>query len=467
LLADPPEDLLYRVFLKVCYDGPRKGLPHEPGYTNQCPHCGFVFPENPFLVAPGQPMNKDLSKEWRAELDSQILKGKTALESQRIKFDKASFEDVLDASHRAFTVTVPERRVPTLGMSLLQKLAEMDPEPFEGWRMLMSNVLVGVSKLPPDGSADELAVAEAYGALSDQTVDVLADIQRRLGADAASALTAVLKQSVTQCCESIRTYFLLPFQRLVVGFKPTAFKVQSSYDLPPETRDDVHTALGLHLGYLEQVKKHVKGYTAMKLDVARSRLATVLPVLQREVRAGILPGGAMGLSYLVGSLILGILGEFINPNVVPAGAGAGIGGAVDATARVPLNILELCITRLKTEGLNFTEEQIRDMIARRDQMELRLFIKKLELPPDEKKMALRIKRLGLKEWGKGAANVYTLNADQYERDREQRLAMGLVDFGQDPATAAALAALSAADAYGGGGAGAEAGYDVAQYGADD
>lgn len=475
LLADPPEDLLYRVFLKVCFDGPRKGLPHEPGFTNQCPHCGFVFPENPYIVPPGQPMNKDLSKEWRAELDGLVLKGKTALESQQIKVDKSSFEDVLDASHRRFLVDIPERRPPPLGMALLQKLAELDPEPFEGWRMLMSNVLVGVSKLPPDGTADELAVAEAYGALSDQTVDVLGEIQRRLGADAAATLTSVLKQSITQCVESIYTYFLMPFQRLAVGFKPASFKVQSSYDLPPDTREDVQTALKLHLDYLEQVKKHVKGYTAMKLDVARSRLAVVLPILQREVRAGILPGGEMGLSYITASLILGILGEFINPNVAPAGgagagagAGAGgVGGTFDSTARVPLNILEICINRLKAEGLNFTEEQIRDMIARRDQMELQLFIRKLDLPPDEKKMALRIKRMGLKEWGKGAANVYTLNAEQYERDREQRLAMGLVDFGQDAGTAAALAALSAEDMYGGGGAGAEAGYDVAQFGADD
>ena len=63
-VAEFPDELLYRVFLKVCFDGPRKGLPHEPGYTNQCPYCGFVFPQNPYTPQPIAPHDKAGQKEW-------------------------------------------------------------------------------------------------------------------------------------------------------------------------------------------------------------------------------------------------------------------------------------------------------------------------------------------------------------------------------------------------------------------
>jgi hypothetical protein len=63
--------------------------------------------------------------------------------------------------------------------------------------------------------------------------------------------------------------------------------------------------------------------------------------------------------------------------------------------------------------------------------------------------------------------VYTLDPDQLDREREQRIEMGLGDFAIDADAAAHANALMQDDMYGGGGAGAEGGYDVDQIGADD
>jgi hypothetical protein len=54
-----------------------------------------------------------------------------------------------------------------------------------------------------------------------------------------------------------------------------------------------------------------------------------------------------------------------------------------------------------------------------------------------------------------------------DREREQRIEMGLGDFAMDPEAAAAAAALLHDDAFGGGGLGAEGGYDMDQTAADD
>ena len=466
VLSDPPEDLFYRLFLRVCYDGPRKGLPHEPGYTNNCPHCGFTFPDNPYMISPGPPLTKELYKEWHSEMESIITKGKSALESQKIIVDRGTFENVLDAAHTKFHVNMPERVQPATGTALLAKIAAVEPEPFEGFRLLMAETISRAATLT--GGAEEMAVAQAYAPLSDNMIEVLGDIQKRLGIPAVRTLQGLIKQSPSQIVESARTYFLVPFQRLVLKFKPDSLKVQKAYKLPTQTQDDVNTALASHLQYLQSLQKVVKGYSEIKLIQAQRQLSVVLRMIQNEIRPNMIPGAELGTGYLVSSLLVGILGEFINANVVPTGV-SGTGGAIDVTARVPINILEVCLSRLQLEGLNFTEDEIRDLIARRTAAEKDLFTTgQNKMTPEEKKADLMMQRLGLGKWAVGGTKaVYTLDADQLDREREQRIEMGLGDFAIDPDAAAHANALMQDDMYGGGGAGAEGGYDNDQIGADD
>ena len=154
--------------------------------------------------------------------------------------------------------------------------------------------------------------------------------------------------------------------------------------------------------------------------------------------------------------------------MVPTGV-SGTGGAIDVTARVPINILEVCLSRLQLEGLNFTEDEIRDLIARRTAAEKDLFTTGQDkMTTEEKKADRMMQRLGLGKWAVGGTKaVYTLDPDQLDREREQRIEMGLGDFAIDPDAAAHANALIQDDMYGGGGAGAEGGYDVDEMGADD
>jgi hypothetical protein len=460
LLADPPEELFYRVFLRVCYDGPRKGLPHEPGYTNMCPHCGFTFPENPYTVSAGPPLTKDGFKEWQTEMEGMITNGKSALESQKVIVDKGSFEDVLDAAHRRFHVFVPEAEKPTTGTALLGQLAKLEPEPFEGCRKLLNSVITRVSSMA--ANAGEMEVAETYGPLSDHLIQTLGDIEVRIGKN--DTLLDLLKQSPTQIVESVRTYFLVPFQRLILQFRPRSLKVMSSYGLPKETREDVDDALQAHLGYLEAIQKNVKGYAEIKLKQAQEQLSVLLNMIQKHIRSTLIPGGETATGYIIASLVVGVLGEFINPNVIPDGV-SGTGGAIDTTSRAPIQILEVCLSRLKLEGLKFTEDEIRDLIARRTAAENDLFTtRQNKMTQEEKKSDLMMKRLGLGAWSVGGTKaVYTLNAEQYGREKDQRMEMGLGNLAVDPVAAAEAYEL----VYGGGGEGAEGGYDVDQMAADD
>ena len=460
LLADPPEELFYRLFLRVCYDGPRKGLPHEPGYTNICPHCSFAFSENPYQVSAGPPLTKDGFKEWQTEMEGMIINGKSALESQKVLVDKSSFEDVLDAAHKRFHVEIPVSQKPPTGTTLLAKLARLEPEPFEGCRKLLNSIITRVSSM--SANAGEMEVAETYSPLSDHLIQTLGEIEVRIGKN--DTLLDLLKQSPTQIVESVRTYFLVPFQRLILRFRPRSMKVMDSYKLPKETREDVDEALQAHLGYLEVIQKNVKGYSEIKLKQAQEQLSALLNMIQKDIRSTIIPGGETATGYVIASLVVGVLGEFINPNVIPDGV-SGTGGAIDSTSRDPMHILEVCLSRLRLEGLKFTEDEIRDLIARRTAAENDLFTtRQNKMTQDEKKSDLMMKRLGLGAWSVGGTKaVYTLNSEQYGRERDQRMEMGLGNLGIDPVASAEGHELL----YGGGGEGAEGGYDVEQMGADD
>jgi hypothetical protein len=474
ILASTPEDLLYRVYLKVCYDGPRKGLPHEPGYTNICIHCGFQFPESPYIETPAPPTSldsargKEMMKEWKAEMDAIIMRGKAALEAQKVPVsDKRNFDELLDATHNAYRVSLPGLKKPMVGRELMETLLRMEPEPFRGWRELMAQTIERVERLPPQ--ADSTSIAEAYGPLSEYYTQCLQAIQTRMGADGATykeALETLFEQSApTQIAETVRTYFLVTFQRIATGFKADSFRVLNQYSLPPGVADDIHKEMQGRFSFLGTLQRSTQGYALVKVDAARKQLAACMPILQKHLRPNLVPGGAVGMRYLAGTLIAGVLADFINPNVISTTGteGARLGGqVVDKTARLPMGILQVCLQRLRTEGLNYTQDQIKELLAKRVEAEKMAVFRRWEaMTPEEKAVNKRNQKLGLKEYAVGGTKaIYRLDEAQYERERGERAAMGIPEgFVEGDELRGAMQQFLHEENYGGGGFGAEAGYD--------
>jgi len=446
-------EIIYRIFLKVCYDGPNKGLPHEPGYTNTCTFCGFDFPESPYVPRIFPPITsntKDL-KAYFDDIDAIITKGKIALETQGVTINKSTFEEILDATHTAFKVPPYVKKMPIAGMKLFEMLRRINPEPFEGWQQMLTTTMEGLSRLTP--GADAIEVAETYGEISNFAAKIINDFEVRIGGDNARALQKVLESGPNQMIETVRTYFLIPFQRLVSGFHTTSLVFNK---LAPPTNDDINKSLQIHLEYLGLLAKRATGSTLNKLQWARDRLSDSLAILKKYIRGPTIPGGSLGLSYVTTALIGGILADFMNPNSVPPGFGDA-SAAVNSGARAPIQIIDVCIQKIRMEGLNFTADQIREMIARRDQLEKNTYIKKYDnLTPEEKAVAKMNKKLGLKEWAVGGTKaIYAYDPEQYERERVQRLEMGFADF--MPVGDVRMAADT----------GAEGGYDNAQMAEED
>lgn len=447
LVGSVPPEIMYRIFLKVCYDGPKKGLPHEPGYTNICANCGFVFPENPYAVVPFPPIgSKDLYKNYVEEIDAIVTKGKVALQTQNVTVNASTFESILDATHRAFKVIPYQTTRPDAGMALFESFRTLDPEPFEGWRQIITSTMEEMSKLP--ASPSKLDIATAYGALSDFAALRLDALKERIGADNTAALQKVLEGTVSESTESVLAYILIPFQRLVSGFQIGSLKVSKGYELGSGTEEDVNRNIEQHLQFVPQLAKRATGMTLEKIKWAIARISKAIVVLKQTVRSALIPGGEIGLPYVVVALIGGILANFIDPDFIPIGGEVEM---VDAGAKAPVQILDVCVQKMRKEGLKFTDEYIKEIINKRDEIEKNLFIRRFEnLSPQEKAMAKRIKTLGLKEWAIGGTNaIQKYDEDQYEVERNQRAEMGFEEL------------------FGGGEVGAEGGYENAQIAEDD
>lgn len=425
------------------------GMAHEPGYTNTCANCGFVFPESPYAVMPFPPIgSKDLLKTYTEEVESIVTKGKVSLQTQKVKTDSGAFESLLDTTHRAFKVVPYTPARPPAGMGLFELFRTLDPEPFEGWRKLITLTMEKLSALAP--GPNKIEIATAYGFLSEFSSESLSRLKERIGEQNGATLQRILEGPVTEATEAIITYILIPFQRLVSGFQIGSLKVPRGYELGSGTEEDINQNLKQHVQFVTQLSKSAVGLTLKKIEWAVERLSRATILLKQNVRSAFIPGGEIGLPYVVVALLSGILANFIDPDFNPVHGEAEM---VDASARGPVQILDVCVQKMRTESLKFTEEAIKDMIARRDEIEKNSFIRRFEgLTPQEKAMAKRIKQLGLKEWAIGGTNaIQKYDSDQYEVERAQRAEMGFVElFGAEGADL-----------------GAEGGYDNAQIAEDD
>ena len=462
LLADPPEELFYRVFLRVCYQGPNMGLPHEPGYTNVCSKCGFHFPDDPYTEMPTPPLAADkkvgeeMMKEWTTEMNAIVTRGKAELDAQRVAVTKETFQQLLDATHRRYQVEMVKPKEPLTGMELMVRLANIKPEPSRGWREIMAATHGLLQKLPEN--ADTISIAGAYGPMSEKIEGMYLMLYQTLGEEAHTALRRLMRQHPTQIVESVRTYILTPFTRLLNGFNMESHYIQNAYELDPDTKKIITDNIHQHLGFINELRKHVKGYARIKMQHAKQQLSILLPIIQNEIRAELVPGGTIGLPYIVEYFILGLLTDFIDANIIPEWATeytGTLGNINDDATKLPI-ILYTCINRLKVEGLDLTDEQIRDIIAHIEEKEALTFISQIDkLTPEEKKIEMMKKKLGLGDWAVGGTKaVYTMNPELLERERERRKEMGIYD------------SVDTGGAEGEGG-GAEEGYDHAQYGMDD
>jgi len=447
LFAKADDSIMYRLFLRVCFRGPRVGQQHEPGYDNVCPWCELKFPEDPRLPPPTRRIAKEggKQKKFDAEYES-VLQDKQRKELEALReagvseVTKDNFEELLtNVNRRGILETPPVPEVPT-PLENLRGMLSLLPSPFEDYEEVLRETLVALESLPPDAPRRE--VINSFTTLSNRAVELENEIRSRLGDGTFLLYQDLLKGAPQDLGEALRSYFLVPLQRVLTmqDSEPRKFspKIQASSraEFSSEVMSDLMEAYNRHTSYLNDIAKDIPKtdkYVKAKLRELIEKLSVAVPVFVKILRPTLIRGGKLASDYLQRLIVGGIFAEFIMPNHVPSNEPGVVAptSAITVPAKLPAKILQACLLKFRQEGLQYNQDQIKELIQDRIEKEKAEIIKdKGKMTPEQRKLDNMLQRLGMGKWAVGGTKaIWKYDPNQYVSEKEAMASAGITRFG--------------------------------------
>ena len=411
-------DLYYRIFLKCCYKGPRIGYPHEPGLANRCHWCEFEFPTHPAIM--------DVDKE-----------GKPAILSQDVKTGSAEFTTLLDTIHNVNKVKSVQVKEITSVTDIMKQFGEVQPAPIAEWSTIIQTTTAAFLKLPPD--ADRSDVVLAAGDISEAIGASQKIISERITVRGMKeVMENIAELSWMNFFQVIQTYFITPFQRMISHYsKDSLFipvelvKVLSDIhvekDLKPILQNDMF--LLLQKGGAMLLPKYQ--FARAKLEHYIAQMSALLPY-KNSIRSTVVPGRELALGYIQEAIFYGPLASLVNSAEMVEGTEIKnpIKSMGDPSIHFLLELIVLTLDKYNREKMSFSDEEIKNLIAVREEKERVKIIRDFDAMTDEEKhIELMNKRNGTGKWAVGGTSkIYKYDAEYYDEEREKRLAAGIVEF---------------------------------------
>ena len=470
-LVEAPMNLAFRIFLKVCYAGPRLGYAHELGYNGVCDNCGlrlstkYLFPDYTLQTS---------RKASVPIINTQELI--SDLQAQGVNVTPEFFQEILDASHRNYIVPPVTVKEPPPTSKLLSRLGDLDPAPIENWRPILADLITKLTTLPKD--ANETDIALAYGAISEVTSEAEQFIKRRFNSQQIAAqIDKWLQNDAKQLFEIFLAYLITPLQRLLTRYETKTLRVSKLYDLGSQHAIDLNEMLEKHTDTSSKYATSFEnGLAAVKIRYFLEQIQGLAKFAQ-EIQAARVPGGEIGTKYLKRALAVGPLAELLDFNRVPLVATGEVAAEslVDRSGSALVAFLTACMGQFTRESLSYSPDEIRLRIAKAKEKEKMNIVSDLDkLDDDAKRVELVNKALGLGRWAIGGSKlIYAYDADQYERERDERIKRGGTDLPMAAESMEAPGNNQVFDIFGQGVGGGdqfyegEGGYDVGQEADDD
>ena len=406
-LPDAPESSYYQLFLKVCYDGEKKGHSHEFGLTHICIWCNLHLPNEVELLTP--------------------LQGLNAIEEQGIEVTKETFEDLLNETHR---VNSFETRLLTQIPGPLDNwisLMAMDPEPAEGYKEAMAKTQSEIAKLPVD--AKEVEVALALTDFSSLAGSLESKFKTRMPKSQYSIFDEIIEGGAGSVIRFLQSYCIVPLQQFITNQSPD-LQIPKRWQLSFQHQSDVMNILANHRGYLAKFNKTITTpWLKSKIETFLAQARVIIDKLQ-TIRPLQIPGGSQTYGFFLKLCLFAPLGNFVDPNTLPITQEEAPDTQVEQQALFPAKFISDMTNRFKQEGFNLTPEQIRQLIAERNEIEKANIISKMNgmsrAGVDIEKIKIK---LGIGEYAVGGTKaIYAYDKERYDIEREQRAQAGIIDF---------------------------------------
>jgi hypothetical protein len=227
----------------------------------------------------------------------------------------------------------------------------------------------------------------------------------------------------------LQSYVLVPLNQFVSRQSPS-LAVPKSWNLSWQHQTDVSELLASHRGYLKKFERiDVTPWLQAKAETFVLQARSIIDKLQ-VLRALQVPGGKDTYVYFLKFCLYAPLANFVDPNSLPMDIAEAPPSHVEQHALFPAKFVSEMLTRFKEEGFKFTPEQIRELIAKRNEMEKANILRKMSSARGATKDIIKLQmRLGIGEWAVGGTKaIYAYDADLYDRERDQRAEAGIVDF---------------------------------------
>ena len=416
---EPNKDLYYRLFLKCCFTGPRVGNVHEPGLTHRCIWCGFQFPGHPKVI--------DTNTEGRGALSE-------------VKTTTEEFNKLLDAIHDVNRVEpIKKMEISSLEV-LMDQFGSVSPPPFQEWKDVIQYTTQEFMKLPHDAGRDDLATAAArISTISGEAEEMI--FQRRT----MLVFKTLIQEQITELSWNdffnvLQNYFITPIQRFLAEFNPNGFAI--TVEMKKEL-SETHTSKDLQ-PILDRELEFIKAKSAerksAKLEFARTKLAyclkqwSALLPYKNKIRPIVVPGKEKALFYIQKAMFYGPLASLLDSGEVVEGLRQGRKSAMAAvsnpSATFILEVITSFLTKYGKEKLSYDEKEIKNLIAIRDEKErVNVVAEFNKLSDEERSVELMNKSLGLGKWAVGGSKlIYAYDKDYYDKERQKRMAAGIVDF---------------------------------------
>ncbi len=447
IIASAPSNIYYKLFLAVCWQGDRKGLPHEFGYNHRCPHCELTIVPYEKLISDIEYDPKSYKKymaevarfkeDYEAYMSSQF-------ETQGIQINEETFQDLLTATHRRYSVKPFERPKHMNIFDVLRSVALLDPAPIKEWPAVIEHTITELAKLTADSNIGD--IQEALDQLSQLGPNALKEIaidRYPRNENLIQVLQALVGLQPAEIGEALTSHFILPMQRLINYVDPAAFTRISPDIISPNPQQRISKE------HLEDIQNFIMynnnvlstyhaDFAPGKNELARAKLnfcvkqlAQIPPLLQK-LNINTLIGGERTFKYLIQALIFCPLRTLLDPNSLPSAqyrqdARAAYG---DNSLSVIGRVLASCILKYKDDRMLYSDEQIQAALQDRIEKEEIKVIRDYDVLDDEDKyLKIMRKNLGVEEYAVGGTRaIQQYDAERYEIERRERADAGHVDF---------------------------------------
>jgi hypothetical protein len=363
--------------------------------------------------------------------------GRTALSSQNVITGTSEFTALLDTIHNVNKVEPIATHELQNIRQIMEEFGTIEPAPIPEWQEVIQQTTDAFLTLPPDADKGDIAVAA--GVISEATSESERILMERFVDPAYRAvLEEIVKLSWVNFYQVLQAYFIVPLERMLTQYD------ENSLFIPIELKkalSDEHVSkdlIPILVGELSIVKSKKTDIAKPTFQLARAKIQYFLDQMaallefKNKIRPIVVPGRDKALVYIQRALLYGPLATLVNAADLPPGApiSSPIRAVGDPSMRFLSELIVITLTKYKRERLSYNDQELRELIAIRNEKERVNVIAEFDkLTDEERAVELINKKLGIGKWAVGGSKlIYAYDKDYYDLERQKREAAGIIDF---------------------------------------